>query len=54
MEKLELVQSDALKIKEGFKNLSYSERLRRLNLTSLKDRRIRGDLFEMFKLQKGQ
>ena len=52
IEKLEFVQRRGLKIPEGFANLSYSERLRRLNLTSLKDRRIRGDLVEMFKVQK--
>ena len=53
IEKLELVQRRALKIPEGFENLSYSERLRRLKLSSLKDRRTRGDLIEMFKVQKG-
>ena len=53
IEKLELVQRRALKIPDGFENLSYGERLRRLNLTSLKDRRIREDLIEMFKVQKG-
>ena len=41
IEKLELVQRRALKIPEGFESLSYSEGLRRLNLTSLKDRRTR-------------
>ena len=43
----------ALKIPECFESLSYSERLRRLNLISLKDRRTRGDMIEMFKVQKG-
>ena len=52
IEKLELMQIRALKIPDGFKNLSFSERLHRLNLTLLKDRRIRGDRIEMFKLQK--
>ena len=53
IEKLELVQRRALKITEGFESLSYNERLRRLNLTSLKDRRTKGGLIEMFKVQKG-
>ena len=35
------------------RDLSYNERLRRLNLTPLKDRRTRGDFIEMFKAQKG-
>ena len=47
------MQRRTLKIPEGFENLSYSERLRRLKLSSLKDRRTRGDLIEMFKVQKG-
>ena len=46
------MQRRSLKISEGFENLSYSKRLGRLNLTSLKDRRIKGDLIEMFKVQK--
>ena len=49
--KLELVQRRTLKLPEGFKNLSYNERLGRLNLTSLKDRPIRWDLIGMFKVQ---
>ena len=37
----------------GFDNLEYEERLRRLKLTSLKDRRIRGDIIEIYKIVKG-
>ena len=37
--KFKLVQRWGVKIPKGYENLSYSERLRRLNLTSLKDRR---------------
>ena len=33
----------------GFYNLSYSERLQRLNLTTLEARRVRGDLIETYK-----
>ena len=53
IDKLELVQRRTLKIPEGFEDLSYSERLGRLNLTSLKDRQLRGDLIEMFKVKRG-
>ena len=34
----------------GLKKLSYEQRLRRLNLTTLEERRKRGDLIEMYKL----
>jgi len=34
----------------GLKNLSYVQRLERLNLTTLEKRRKRGDLIEMYKL----
>ena len=33
--------------------LSYEERLEKLNLTTLETRRLRGDLIEMFKNNKG-
>ena len=36
-----------------FCNLSYEERLKRLNITSLKDRRVRGDLIEMYEVIRG-
>ena len=52
IEKLKLVQKRALKIPEGFVDLDCRDRLRQLNLTSLKDSRTRGDLIEMFKVQK--
>ena len=52
IEKLKLVQRRALKIPEGFENLSFSKRLRRLNLTSLKDIQTIWYLIEMFKVQK--
>ena len=32
------------------KNLTYVQRLERLNLTTLQERRKRGDLIEMYKL----
>ena len=37
----------------GLEKLSYEERLKKLNLTTLETRRLRGDLIEMFKIIKG-
>ena len=50
--KLESVQRRATKLVPGFRGLSYDERLKRLDMFSLKDRRIRGDLIETFKILK--
>ena len=35
------------------RKLSYSERLNRLNITTLETRRLRGDLIQVFKIFKG-
>jgi len=35
------------------KSLGYYERLRKLGLTTLKTRRLRGDVIEVFKIFKG-
>ena len=51
--KLESVQRRATKQIPSLRNSSYEERLRKLNMFSLKDRRIRGDLIETFKILKG-
>ena len=51
---LEKVQRRATKIVPELKNLSYDERLRSLNLTTLKERRIRGDMIETYKLLTGK
>ena len=50
---LERVQRRATKMIEGLGNMSYEERLRRTGLTTLEERRKRGDLIETFKMVKG-
>ena len=51
--KIEKVKIRATKIPHGFGKLSYEERLNRINITSLKDRRVRGDLIGMYKVVRG-
>ena len=53
IELLEGVQRRATRMIEGFKNLTYSERVDICNLTTLETRRLRGDLIELFKIVKG-
>ena len=48
--KSERVQRRATRIPTGLEKLEYEERLKRLSQTTLKDRRLRGDLFEMYKV----
>ena len=38
---------------EGYKNLKYEDRLTKTDLTTLEERRTRGDLIEVFKMIKG-
>ena len=46
---LENVQRRATKRVKQLKNLSYEDRLKKLNLTTLEERRTRGDLIQFFK-----
>jgi ribonucleases P/MRP protein subunit RPP40 len=47
---LERVQRKSTKLVRGFHKLSYKDCLRRLGLTTLEERRNRGDLIEVYKL----
>ena len=50
IEKIERVQRRATRIPTGIEKLEYDNRLKRLSLTTLQDRRIRGDLIETYKV----
>ena len=50
---LENVQRRATKMIPGFKDISYPERLKKLDLPTLSYRRIRGDMIEVFKMVHG-
>ena len=50
IEALETVQRRATKKAPGLRNLSYEERLTKLNLTTLEERRVRGDLIQQYKI----
>ena len=50
IEVLERVQKRATQIVYGYGDLNYKDRLSLLELTSLEDRSVRGDLIEAFKL----
>ena len=50
---LETVQRRATKLIPKIRNWSYSERLAVLGLTTLEDRRTRGDLIQLFKIKNG-
>lgn len=50
---LEKVQRRATKLVPSLKKLVYSDRLAKLGLTTLKERRNRGDLIQFFKINSG-
>lgn len=51
---IENVQRRATKRIPGFRDLSYQERLKHLNLPTLGYRRLRGDMIEMYKIMTGK
>ena len=50
IELIEGVQRMTTKLVKELKNLSYEERIVKLNSTTLEERRLRGDLFRYIKL----
>ena len=52
-DKLEAVQRKMTKLIQGIRYLTYKDRLKHLNLLSLKRRRVRGNLIEVFIWIKG-
>jgi len=54
MEALEKVQKKDTKILPALKNLSYSERLKICQMTTVHYRRIRGDMIETYKIVTGK
>ncbi len=50
VKKVERLQRLATRMIPGFKELDYEERLRKLGLTTLEERRTRGDMITMYKL----
>ena len=53
IEELEKVQRRALKMMSDVRGKTYEERLKEVGLTTLKERRKRGDLIEAFKVMRG-
>ena len=54
MQALEKLRKKATKILRALKNLSYSERLKICQMTTLHYRRIRGDMIETYKIVTGK
>ena len=53
IKRIEAVQRRATKQVAGMKDLSYDQRLRKLKLPTLRFRRLRGDMIEVYKLLHG-
>jgi ribonuclease P/MRP protein subunit RPP40 len=53
IELIEGVQRRATKLIKSLKDETYENRLKKLHLTSMETRRLRGDLIEVFKMFKG-
>ena len=51
---LEGVKRKATKMIPSLRNLSYEERLKRLGMFSLRCRRLKGDMIEVFKIIHGR
>ena len=51
--KIERIQRTATKMVPGLKDLSYEDRLSRMNLPTLEERRERGDLIAVYRGMKG-
>ena len=51
---LEGVQKRATKLVPQLRNMNYDERLKKLGLTRLVDRRVRGDMIETYKIISGK
>ena len=47
---IERVQRRATKLIEGFRDMSYSERLSHTGIISMKKRRVRGDIIQVFNM----
>ena len=54
IEKLEKVQKRATKLVTAVKHFKYEERLKQLNLPTIKYRRIMGDVIEVYKIFSGK
>lgn len=50
IDRIESVQERALRMVPGLANLTYKEKLKELNLQSLEERRIRGDVIQAWKV----